>query len=176
MVAINENNYSEDRIRVFQFGYLATCIAGLKTKECDAICRIFMDCDPDMHNKMLMHPAATHIDISCCTAWVMHILHWREAALHLSNFEISKQKFDFSLPRAYVIAFAGIMNDLEEGDEMFNHFTNLIRSAPSDLVIEVLDTPHLLTDEECIDYMNREMTYGDIFQERLLDEKQTLRN
>ncbi|MGB1611458.1 MAG: hypothetical protein ACPHAR_03575 [Flavobacteriaceae bacterium] len=164
MVAINENNYSEDRIRVFQFGYLATALASFNMSGSDQIVKIFHECDPVLRKQILDDPETISFREACEIAFQFNISALKMLGVKSEDFKTDKLDMKFSVERATVIRIADRMHHTKDGDPLLCDLKSIIVNASSELLNFVLDEPFLFTDDHCKLCLDRGLTYNKIFE------------
>lgn len=164
MVAINENNYSEDRIRIFAFGYLATALASFNRSGTKYILNIFECCDEEVYDKILNDPQTISFEESCQIAWNLNMSAWKKLTETSDDFQTDNARMEFSLERAVAIRIADRMYHTKDSDPLFYDLKSIIVNASSELLNFVLDEPFLFTDDHCKLCLDRGLTYNKIFE------------
>ncbi len=163
MVAINENNYSEDRIRIFQFGYLATALASFNMSGSDHIVKIFDECDPVLRDSILDDPKTISFREACEIAFQFNMSALKMMGVKSEDFKTDKLDMKFSVERVAVIKIADRMHHTKDGDPLLCDLKSIIVNASFELLDFVLDEPFLFTDDHCKLCLDRGLTYNQIF-------------
>lgn len=164
MVAINENNYSEDRMRVFQFGYLATALASFNRSGTQHILDIFGCCDQALYDKILDDPQTISFEESCQIAWNLNMSAWKKLTETSDDFEIDNMRMEFSVERATVIRIADRMHHTKDGDPLLCDLKSIIVNASFASIDATLNEPFLFNDDQYKYFLDCGFTYNQMFQ------------
>ena len=164
MVAINENNYSEDRIRIFAFGYLATALASFNRSGTKYILNIFECCDEEVYDKILNDPQTISFEESCQIAWNLNMSAWKKLTETSDDFQTDNARMEFSLERAVAIRIADRMYHTKDSDPLFYDLKSIIVNASFENIDAALNEPFLFNDDQYESFLDRGFTYNQMFQ------------
>ena len=165
MVAINQNNYSEDRIKIFGFGYLSTAIASFNTTGIEHILKIFNEGDPVLRDKILHDPKTITFEEACEIAFNFKMTGLKLYEKSIEDCSTYNIDMKFSVERATVIRIADRMHHTKDGDPLLCDLKSIIVNALPESIEGAIQNPEFLfTDDKYEFCLDHGLTYNEIFE------------
>jgi hypothetical protein len=165
MVTINDNKYSEDRLKVFAFGYLATELASFNISGSDHMVKIFDEYDPVIRDMILDDSKTISVKAACEIAFQFNMSALKMMGVKRKDFKTDKLDMKIPVKRTTIIRIADRMHHTKDGDPLLSDLKSTIVNASRELINFVLvqHQPMLLTDDQCKLCLDRGLTYNQIF-------------